>query len=178
MLNRMWKKKRVFYHASVRVCYHCTDLFYHSLCPISILVFYSFNAGNNLMLWEGFSFHWYIEASKNELVQEAAMRSLVIAVCASLISTLVATMAALGTTRTAPFKGQKFIFIMINQPLMVPEIVTAVALLIFFAIIKTFTNYYGLGYLIAAHAAFCVPFAYLPIKAAGWHGFKHGNSGQ
>ncbi|MEC8727379.1 MAG: ABC transporter permease, partial [Pseudomonadota bacterium] len=110
-------------------------------------------------------FHWYIEASKNELVQEAAIRSLVIAVCASLISTLVATMAALGTTRTAPFRGQKFIFIMINQPLMVPEIVTAVALLIFFAIIKTFTNYYGLGYLIAAHAAFCVPFAYLPIKA-------------
>ena len=48
---------------------------------------------------------------------------------------------------------------------MVPEIVTAVALLIFFAIIKKVTNYYGLGYLIAAHAAFCVPFAYLPIKA-------------
>jgi spermidine/putrescine transport system permease protein len=54
---------------------------------------------------------------------------------------------------------------MINQPLMVPEIVTAVALLIFFAIIKKFTNYYGLGYLIVAHAAFCIPFAYLPIKA-------------
>ena len=48
---------------------------------------------------------------------------------------------------------------------MVPEIVTAVALLIVFAIIKKFTNYYGLGYLIVAHAAFCVPFAYLPIKA-------------
>ena len=54
---------------------------------------------------------------------------------------------------------------MINQPLMVPEIVTAVALLIVFAIIKKFTNYYGLGYLIVAHSAFCVPFAYLPIKA-------------
>jgi len=54
---------------------------------------------------------------------------------------------------------------MINQPLMVPEIVTAVALLIFFAGIKVATGYQGLGYLILAHAAFCTPFAYLPIRA-------------
>ncbi len=54
---------------------------------------------------------------------------------------------------------------MINQPLMVPEIVTAVALLIFFASIKVATGYQGLGYLIAAHSAFCIPFAYLPIRA-------------
>lgn len=53
----------------------------------------------------------------------------------------------------------------INQPLMVPEIVTAVALLIFFAAIKVATGYQGLGYLILAHSAFCIPFAYLPIRA-------------
>ena len=58
------------------------------------------------MLWEGFSLNWYVQASKNELVQEAAIRSVIIAVCASFISTAVATMAALGTTRTRPFKGQ------------------------------------------------------------------------
>lgn len=139
--------------------------FFVLYAPILTLVFYSFNAGSNLMLWEGFSFHWYIKASENEIVQEAAIRSLLIAVSASMISTLVATMAALGTTRTQKFKGQSLIYVMINQPLMVPEIVTAVALLIFFALIKTFTGYYGIGYLIIAHSAFCVPFAYLPIKA-------------
>jgi spermidine/putrescine transport system permease protein len=48
---------------------------------------------------------------------------------------------------------------------MVPEIVTAVALLIFFAGIKVATGYTGLGYLILAHSAFCIPFAYLPISA-------------
>jgi spermidine/putrescine transport system permease protein len=48
---------------------------------------------------------------------------------------------------------------------MVPEIVTAVALLIFFSSVKVATGYSGLGYLILAHSAFCVPFAYLPIKA-------------
>ena len=48
---------------------------------------------------------------------------------------------------------------------MVPEIVTAVALLIVFSRIKVWTGYSGLGYLIAAHSAFCIPFAYLPIRA-------------
>ena len=84
---------------------------------------------------------------------------------ASIVATTVATMAALGTTRRKAFKGQTLIYVMINQPLMVPEIVTAVALLIFFATIKVATGYQGLGYLIAAHSAFCIPFAYLPIRA-------------
>jgi spermidine/putrescine transport system permease protein len=48
---------------------------------------------------------------------------------------------------------------------MVPEIVTAVALLIVFSRVKVWTGYSGLGYLIAAHTAFCIPFAYLPIRA-------------
>ena len=48
---------------------------------------------------------------------------------------------------------------------MVPEIVTAVALLIVFARLKDWTGYSGLAYLIAAHTAFCIPFAYLPIRA-------------
>jgi spermidine/putrescine transport system permease protein len=54
---------------------------------------------------------------------------------------------------------------MINQPLMVPEIVTAVALLIFFALIREATGVQGLVYLVAAHTGFCIPFAYLPIRA-------------
>ena len=74
-------------------------------------------------------------------------------------------MAALATTRTAPYRGLTFKYAFINQPLMVPEIVTAVALLIFFSRIKVWTGYSGLGYLIAAHTAFCIPFAYLPIRA-------------
>jgi spermidine/putrescine transport system permease protein len=133
--------------------------------PIVTLVFYSFNNATTIADWNGFSLRWYAKAWDNETVQTAALRSLWIALCAALLSTLVATMAALGTTRRAAFKGQTFIYVVINQPLMVPEIVTAVALLIFFASIKVATGYQGLGYLIAAHSAFCVPFAYLPIRA-------------
>ncbi|MET0170745.1 MAG: ABC transporter permease, partial [Aliihoeflea sp.] len=85
---------------------------------------------------------------------------------AATLATILATMAALATTRNERrFPGQTMVYALINQPLMVPEIVTGVALLIFFAMIKIATGYQGLGYLIAAHTAFCIPFAYLPIRA-------------
>ena len=133
--------------------------------PIILLMLYSFNSGTSVAIWEGFSWRWYASAWANEQVQEATVRSLIIAFWASAIATSVAVMAALATTRTPKFKGQTMVFAMINQPLMVPEIVTAVALLIFFAMIKVATGYTGLLYLIIAHAAFCIPFAYLPIRA-------------
>mgnify|MGYP002785671731 FL=1 len=133
--------------------------------PILTLVFFSFNAGKSVMDFNGFSLQWYAVAWENVAVQEAAWRSLVIAFWATVIATTVATMAALGTTRRRAFKGQTAVYVAINQPLMVPEIVTAVALLIVFAWVKVQTGYQGLGYLILAHAAFCVPFAYLPIRA-------------
>lgn len=133
--------------------------------PITILIVFSFNSGTSLAIWEGTSLNWYRRAWDNEAVQDAAVRSLVVASIAAVIATTVATMAALATTRTRPFKGMMAIYALINQPLMVPEIVTAVALLIFFAMIKVATGYTGLAYLIAAHTAFCTPFAYLPIRA-------------
>lgn len=133
--------------------------------PIATLVTFSFNAGSSIAVWEGFSLHWYADAWNNQAVKDATVRSLVIAVWAAVISTTVATLAALGTTRRAAFKGETFIYVAINQPLMVPEIVTAVALMILFGMVKVATGYQGLGYLILAHSAFCIPFAYLPIRA-------------
>lgn len=133
--------------------------------PILTLVVYSFNAVASMSIWGGFSLDWYRAAFANRMVQEVSIRSLVIAVSAASVATTVATLAALATTRTSRFPGRTMIYALINQPLMVPEIVTGVALLIFFAMIKVQTGYTGLGYLIAAHSAFCIPFAYLPIRA-------------
>ena len=133
--------------------------------PVATLVFYAFNAGINVSVWEGFSLRWFHTAWENTQVQEATMRSALIAVVAATIATVTATMAAIATTRTAPYRGLTFKYAFINQPLMVPEIVTAVALLIVFSRIKIWTGYSGLGYLIAAHTAFCIPFAYMPIRA-------------
>lgn len=139
--------------------------FFALYMPLAPLVVYSFNAGNNIALWEGLSLRWYVAAWENDLVQSAAIRSVVVATIASVIATVLATMAALGTTRTRPYRGQTSIYAMVNQPLMVPEIVTAVALLILFALIKESTGYHGYAYLVSAHTAFCIPFAYLPIRA-------------
>jgi spermidine/putrescine transport system permease protein len=67
--------------------------------------------------------------------------------------------------RTGRYRGLTALYAMINQPLIVPEIVTAVALLIVFAVIREATDYHGMAYLLIAHTAFCIPFAYLPIRA-------------
>lgn len=133
--------------------------------PIAILVVFSFNEGTSLAIWEGFSLRWYQQAIANEAVQDAALRSLFLALSASTVATIAATMAALATTRTRRFPGRTIIYALINQPLMVPEIVTAVALLIVFAWIKVWTGHTSMIYLIVAHTAFCIPFAYLPIRA-------------
>ena len=139
--------------------------FFALYAPIMILVLYSFNAGTSLAIWEGFSLRWYVQAAGNERVIDAAIRSLILAGASATIASICATMAALATTRTRRFKGRTMIYALINQPLMVPEIVTAVALLIVFAWIKVMTGYTSLLYLIAAHTAFCIPFAYLPLRA-------------
>ncbi|MDB5555875.1 MAG: spermidine/putrescine transporter permease PotC [Rhizobium sp.] len=133
--------------------------------PIAVLVVFSFNAGTSLSHWEGLSFRWFQKAVNNAQVIDASIRSLQIAALAASVATVAATLAAIATTRTAAYRGLTAKYAFLNLPLMVPEIVTAVALLIFFARIKIWTGYTGLGYLIAAHTAFCIPFAYLPVRA-------------
>ena len=133
--------------------------------PIAVMVVFAFNAGESFAVWQGFSLHWFASAWANDAVREATVRSFLIATVAATLATVAATMAALATTRVAPWRGQTATYAFINQPLMVPEIVTAVALLIVFSRVKVATGYSGLGYLFAAHTAFCIPFAYLPIRA-------------
>ncbi len=139
--------------------------FFMLYAPMVTLVIYSFNAGESIAVWQGFSWRWYITAINNREIQQATIRSLQVASFATIVATTAATMAALATTRTRAYRGQNAVYALINQPLMVPEIVTAVALLVFFAILKRATDYTGMGYLLAAHTAFCIPFAYLPIRA-------------
>jgi spermidine/putrescine transport system permease protein len=133
--------------------------------PICTYVAFAFNSSGTGSSWDGFTLKWFAVAWQNTQIQDAAWRSLQIASVAATAATIMATLAALATTRTAPYRGLTFKYTLINQPLIVPEIVTAVALLIFFARIKVWTGYSGMAYLFVAHAAFCIPFAYLPIRA-------------
>jgi len=133
--------------------------------PIITLVVFSFNESQSQAVWGGFSLKWYEAAFNNRQVVDVSIRSLWLALVAAGIATALATLAALATTRVGRFPGQTLIYALINQPLMVPEIVTGIALLIFVAFLKVQTGYSGMGYMVAAHTAFCIPFAYLPIRA-------------
>lgn len=130
--------------------------------PLIILVVFSFNASRSATVWTGFSLEWYTKAFANDDIQRATRNSLIIAVFATIFSTTFATMAALTLGRNKAVRQKNLFSGILILPLMIPEIVTAVATLTFFAAIGLSL---GLGNIIIAHTVFCIPFAYLPIRA-------------
>ncbi len=140
----------------------CVILLY---APLLVVMVYSFNDSKSIIQWEGISLRWYrdvfygLEASK---FKAAALNSLTIAIGAAIASTTIATVSATAMHRAGTFRGRSFSFGLISLPLMVPEIVTAVATLIFFSAIGFSTGYLSI---LIAHIVFCIPFAYLPIAA-------------
>lgn len=130
--------------------------------PIIVLIFYSFNANRMVMNWGGFGLDWYIKAFQNDDIQKAVWNSLVVATVATVFATAIATIGALVLARGGNFRGKTVSLGLITLPLMVPEIVTAVAVLIFFSAIGL---NWGLGNVIIAHITFCIPFAFMPIRA-------------
>ena len=129
--------------------------------PILFLVLYSFNAGRSISRLDGLSLRWYTEVFANEEIGGAALNSLLLAVTAASLATAMATAAALAMVRMQ-VRRKAAAYAVLNFPLMVPEIVTAIATLIFFSAVGL-----GLGFpsLVIAHTTFCIPFAYLPIAA-------------
>ncbi len=133
--------------------------------PLVIVTIYSFNASASLTNWEGVSLRWYVDVftgPESAKFKMAARNSFIIAIIAATTATIIATLAATAMVRGGKFRLRTLSFGLISMPLMVPEIVTAVALLIFFNAIS-FDR--GLLTILLAHIAFCIPFAYLPISA-------------
>lgn len=135
--------------------------FVYLYLPIVVLVVLSFNANRIATLWTGFSLDWYLQVMDNDNILRATRNSLIIASGATVLSTLFATMAALAMSGRR-FRGQAVINAMLGLPLLVPEIVTAVATLLFFLALGLEL---GLTTVLIAHTVFCIPFAYLPIRA-------------
>ncbi len=133
--------------------------------PLIIVMIYSFNDSPSIIRWEGFSLRWYhevffgLEAPK---FQKAAFNSFSIAIMAATTATVIAVAAAVGMIRGGQFRAKTASFALLSLPLMVPEIVTAVATLIFFSTIGFVAGY---ATILVAHIVFCIPFAYLPIAA-------------
>ncbi|KMW58791.1 Spermidine Putrescine ABC transporter permease component potC [Candidatus Rhodobacter oscarellae] len=133
--------------------------------PLLVVTVYSFNASQSITIWEGLSLRWYADVftgPESATFKKAAWNSFTIAIMAATVATAIATSAATAIVRGGRYRLRTLSFGLISLPLMVPEIVTAVATLIFFSAIG-FTR--GYMTILLAHTAFCIPFAYMPIAA-------------
>jgi spermidine/putrescine transport system permease protein len=133
--------------------------------PLLVVTVYSLNDSPSITAWGGFSLRWYADVftgPEAPRLRAAAWNSVTIAFLAATAATIIATSAAVAMLRAGRFRGKAATFALINLPLMVPEIVTAVATLIFFSTIGLTTGYLTI---LIAHITFCIPFAYLPIAA-------------
>ena len=130
--------------------------------PLLVVVIYSFNANRIAGVWTGFSLDWYASALENEALIGALKTSVTVALIATAVATTVALMAALAIIRGKNVRFRRLSETVVNLPLLLPEIVLAVASLILFSLVGIQN---GLLKLVLAHSAFCTPFAFLPIRA-------------
>lgn len=130
--------------------------------PIAVVIWFSFNENRLVSVWTGFSMKWYEAALTNRALLDALRVSLTVAVIATTVATLVALSAAMVLSRNETMRYRRLSETVVNLPLLLPEIVVAVASLILFSQLG-FSN--GMARLIVAHSAFCTPFAFLPIRA-------------
>lgn len=132
-------------------------LFFYA--PIIYAVVFSFNEGKSLTNFTGFSFQWYGKMFRDREMKEAVFYTIVIAALATVLSTLFGTVAAIGLSKSN--KGLKFAVEQINNlPIMNPDIVTAIGLLVLFATLH-FKN--GFGTMLLAHVMFCTPYVILSV---------------
>jgi putrescine transport system permease protein len=103
--------------------------------PILLLVIFSFNESRLVTVWGGFSTRWYFALFRNAPLMEAAWITLQIGFLSAVIATLLGTMAALALTRYGRFPGRTLFTGMIYAPMVMPEVITGLALLLFFVAI-------------------------------------------
>lgn len=136
--------------------------FVYLYLPIAVVIFYSFNGSKLSAIWGGFSLRWYASALQNRALLDAVMTSFKVGIVACVLSTIIALMAALVLVRGKRVRYRRLSETLINLPLLLPEVVLAVAMLILFSQLGLEN---GLLKLIIAHTTFCTPFAFLPIRA-------------
>ena len=134
--------------------------------PILILIVFSFNTQKLNIRWEGFTFHWYEVLFKDGQVLLATRNTVIIAIISTVVATFIGTMAALAMQRYRfPFYNTSETLMYI--PIVIPEVVMGISLLVFFVMIK-FTL--GITTIILSHIAFNVPFVTLVVRAR-LHGY-------
>ena len=138
--------------------------------PIALVIVYSFNVSRLNSMWGGFTFSWYRELFRDRALFEALRNSLVLAAVSSLLAAVIGTLGAAGiawgaagnepgTLRTRAAGIMEYLSIL---PIMTPEIILGMVLLVFFSLLALPL---GMLTLILAHTTFCIPYVYLLVKA-------------
>ena len=130
--------------------------------PIIILVIYSFNESKLVTVWGGFSTKWYGELLGNEAFLDAAWVTVKVAVVSSTIATVLGTMAAFVLVRSGRFAGRTLFSGMIYAPLVMPEVITGLSLLLLFIAIGLDR---GVFTIILAHATFSMCYVSVVVSS-------------
>ncbi len=136
--------------------------------PIAVLVAYSFNASRLVTIWAGFSTRWYGALLEDDRFRSAALTSLEIAVMAASIALLLGTCAGLAMNRFARFRGRLLFGFMLMAPLVVPEVILGLSLLLLFVAAQSVVGWpSGRGILTVtiAHATFTACFVAVLVRA-------------
>ncbi len=149
----MKRDKKIF----GKVIIALTLLFFY--LPVIYMMVFSFNSSKSLTNFEGFSMNWYEKMIQNGDMMASLYTTIIIAVLATIVSTIVGTLGAIGLSKSR--KIVKDVVLQINDfPIMNPEIVTAIGLMLLFI---TFKIEKGFITLLLAHIAFCIPYVILSV---------------
>ena len=129
--------------------------------PIIVLIVFSFNSARLGAVWQGFTLNWYERMFNNRTIMDAAVTSLIVAALSTVGSVIIGTLTAMAMERY-DFKSKGVWDGLLYMPVIFPEVVAGVSLLLFFAWVGIER---GLFTLVVSHIAFSMPFVYLTVRA-------------
>ena len=139
-------------------------IFLFLYAPIAVLMAFSFNDSKSRAVWHGFTFKWYAELFKDEAIISAFLTTLMVALLASVIATILGTAAAIGFKNMR--KGPRKLLMSVNNiPMLNPEIVTGVSMMLLFVYFGKLLGGMELNFvtLLLAHITFNVPYVILNV---------------
>jgi putrescine transport system permease protein len=136
--------------------------------PLVLVIVYSFNDSRIATVWGGFSTRWYGELLRNEQILDAAFLSLRIALTSATIATVLGTMAGIALARFRRFKGRTLFSGMITSPMVMPEVITGLSLLLLFITLQQLTGWpaqRGFGTITIAHTTFAMAYVAIIVQS-------------
>ena len=130
--------------------------------PIVILIVFSFNASQLVTVWGGFSTRWYGAIWENRQLLDAAWTTLQVAVLSAILATVLGTFAALALTRYLRFRGRFLFTGMVYAPLVMPEVITGLSLLLLFVSVGIDRGFWTVT---VAHATFTLGFVAVVVQS-------------